>query len=156
MPDRPARPVDSAAQIALGMLPGLVGYQVRLAQIAIYRDLAAVLGDHEMTPGLFAVLVIVDANPGLKQTELAAATQIDRSTVVSVIDNLERRGLVDRHSGAADRRSNALRLTAAGQALLRTLERQVAEHEQRVARWLTSEERDTLVRLLARILPDLR
>lgn len=140
----------------LGILPNLMGYQLRLAQIAIFRDFSATLGAHGITPGLFGVLVIIEANPGMKQTELARATHLDRSTVVSVIDNLERRGLVIRRAEAADRRSNALALTAEGAALLKQLKRMITQHEKRIVRHLDADERASLVRLLQKILPEHR
>ena len=93
--------------ISLGVLPELVGFQLRMAQIAMFKDFSESIGDLEMTPGLFGVLVIIEANPDLKQSDLARATHNDRSTVVSVIDNLERRSLVERRAAPNDRRSNA-------------------------------------------------
>ena len=147
---------DPAAEILLGALPDLIGYQLRLAQIAIFRDFAASLGTYDITPGLFGTLVIIDVNPGLKQSELAKATHLDRSTVVSVIDNLERRGLVERRSATADRRSNALQLTSAGKALLKKLQQLVAEHEQRLTENLSDKDQVTLVRLLQKIFPEYR
>lgn len=141
-------------RLELGVLPGLIGYQLRLAQIALFRDFAASLGEFDITPGLFGVLVTIESNPDLKQQALANATQLDRSTVVSVIDGLERRGLVERRAVANDRRSNALRLTAEGAALLRKLKRRVAEHEKRLA--LSDDERQTLIALLQKIFPDQR
>lgn len=147
---------DPAAEIAFGALPDLIGYQLRMAQIAIFRDFAQSLGSHDITPGLFGALVIIDANPGMKQTELARATQLDRSTVVSLIDSLERRALVERHSVATDRRSNALQLTAAGRTLLKKLQRLVDEHEQRLTGNLSEKEQATLVRLLQKIFPESR
>jgi DNA-binding MarR family transcriptional regulator len=143
-------------RIELGLLSGLIGYQLRLAQIAIFRDFAESLGRHEITPGLFGVLVIIEANPGLKQTELARATHLDRSTVVTVIDNLEKRGLVERRAAAVDRRSNALQLTAEGTVLLRRLKRMVTEHEKRLAKNLSENEQASLVRLLQKIFPEHR
>ena len=59
--------------IDLGMLPDLVGYHLRLAQIAIFRDFRKALGDFDITPGLFGVLVLIEENAGMKQTELARA-----------------------------------------------------------------------------------
>lgn len=147
---------SSRGDTELGLLPGLIGYQLRLAQIAIFRDFAAALGEQNITPGLFGVLVIIESNPGLKQSDLARATHLDRSTVVSVIDNLERRQLVERRPALADRRSNALQLTAEGAALLRRLKRLVTEHEKRLSRHLSAEERDTLVGLLQKIFPEHR
>ena len=139
-----------------GVLTGLVGFHLRQAQIAVFRDFAATMGPLDITPGLFAVLELIRCNPGLKQTELAKGVHLDRSTVVSVVDSLERRGLVARRAVANDRRSNALELTPAGVALLRTLKRRVAAHEKRLARDLDPRERATLTALLARIFPERR
>jgi hypothetical protein len=84
--------------IDLGMLPDLVGYHLRLAQVALFRDFRKALGDLDITPGLFGVLVLIEANAGMRQTELARAIHLDRSTVVNVIDNLEAMRLVERRA----------------------------------------------------------
>lgn len=143
-------------RLDFGILPALTGYQLRLAQVAMFRDFADTLGDFDVTPGLFGVLVIIEANPGLKQSELARAAHLDRSTVVSVIDNLERRGLVERRPAENDRRSNALVLTDAGGELLKKLKRLVADHERRLVAHLSEDERTTLVHLLKKIFPEQR
>lgn len=147
---------SDSGKIDLGLLPGLLGYQIRLAQIAIFRDFASALGEHDMTPGLFGILIIVEANPGLKQAELARAAHLDRSTVVSIIDKLEKRGLVKRHYVENDRRSNALQLTEEGAQLLDQIKEKVAEHERRLVDNLSETEQAELVKLLKKILPDLR
>lgn len=139
---------------ALGMLPGLIGYQLRLAQRAIFADFADAVDGAGISPGLFGILVIVDSNSGLTQQALADAAHLDRSTVVSVIDKLEHRQLVERRP--ADRRSNGLFLTDAGIRLLRRLRRKVAQHERRVVQNLSERERGQLVALLQRILPERR
>jgi DNA-binding MarR family transcriptional regulator len=139
---------------ALGVLPGLIGYQLRLAQRAIFADFAQTVGESGISPGLFGILVVIGENPGLTQQALANAAHLDRSTVVTVIDKLEARGLVERH--AADRRSNGLFLAGEGTALLRKLKRKVASHERRVVRDLSQRERVQLVSLLQRILPERR
>jgi DNA-binding MarR family transcriptional regulator len=139
-----------------GVLTRLVGFHLREAQIAVFRDFAAILGPLEVSPVIFAVLVLIDGNPGAKQTEIARAVRLDRSSMVSVLDNLERRGLVERRAVENDRRSNALALTAAGAALLRQAKRLVASHERRLARDLEPAERRRLVMLLGRVFPDCR
>lgn len=147
---------EEKGRLDFGILPGLAGYQLRLAQIAIFRDFSRSLGEFDVTPGLFGVLVIIDTNPGLKQSELARAAHLDRSTVVSVIDNLERRTLVERHPAENDRRSNALFLTAEGVALLKKIKRRVGEHEKRLVEHMSDDERVTLVTLLQKIFPEHR
>jgi DNA-binding MarR family transcriptional regulator len=138
----------------LGVLPGLIGYQLRLAQRAIFADFAETVGESGISPGLFGILVVIGENPGLSQQALANAAHLDRSSVVTVIDKLEDRGLVERR--AADRRSNGLFLADEGAVLLRGLKRKVARHERRVVQNLSSRDRARLVALLQRILPERR
>lgn len=147
---------DTESKLDYDLLPHLLGYHVRLAQIAVFRDFAAAFGALDITPTLFASLVLIDVNPGLKQTDLAQAIQLDRSTVVSVIDNLEGRGLVERKRAVDDRRSNALSLTRKGKALLTKLRPLVEAHEGRLRQNLDVDEQAELIRLLAKIFPQYR
>jgi DNA-binding MarR family transcriptional regulator len=98
------------------------------------------------------VLVVIDANPGLKQTTLARAIRLDRSTVVSVIDKLEARKLVARRQADGDRRSNTLWLTRDGKTLLDKLTGLVRAHEERLVAGFSQADRARLALLLQRIL----
>jgi MarR family transcriptional regulator for hemolysin len=51
---------------------------------------------------------------GLRQTELAEALDIQGPSLVRLLDNLEREGLVERREDAADRRAKILVMTPAG------------------------------------------
>ena len=150
------RPPAAAKELSYGLLHGLVGYQLRLAQLALFQDFSEAFAEFQITPGLFGALVIIDANPGLKQNELSRAINLDRSTVVAVVDKLEQRKLVERRVLANDRRSNALWLTDDGAALLKQLKKRVAAHEKRLVRHFSPAERDTLVQLLQKIFPEHR
>ena len=142
--------------VDLGVLPSLLGYQLRLAQRAIFSDFADSLGELNVSPGLFGMLVVIEANPGLKQSQLARAAHLDRSSLVPALDKLEARGLVTRRASEHDRRVNGLWLTEQGTGLLKKLKQRVARHEQRLARGLSHSERAQLVALLARIFPEKR
>lgn len=137
-----------------GILPSLIGYQLRLAQKAIFEDFADSVNGTGISPGLFGVLVIIEANPGLTQQALADAMHLDRSTMVNTLDKLGDRDLVERR--ATDRRSNGLFLTETGISTLRGLKRKIARHEQRVVENLSVRERVKLISLLQRILPKRR
>ncbi|MEO8628323.1 MAG: MarR family transcriptional regulator [Betaproteobacteria bacterium] len=137
-------------------MPSLLGYQMRLAQRAIFSDFADSMDELNVSPGLFGMLVIIEANPGLKQSQLAHAAHLDRSSLVPALDKLEARGLVARRGSEHDRRINGLWLTSEGSALLKRLKQRVARHEQRLVQGLSSAERTQLVALLNRILPDKR
>lgn len=130
------------------MLPGLLGYRLRLAQQAVFRDFAASVA--ELSPGRVGMLLLIEANPGLTQGRLAAEVGLDRSTMVGVIDALEARGLIERRRGA-DRRTNGLWLTRSGRAQLARLKQRIDSHERRVAARLQPAERAQLLALLEKL-----
>jgi len=131
-----------------GLLPGLLGYRLRLAQQAVFRDFGESVSD--LPPGRVGILLIIDANPGVTQSRLAQAVGLDRSTMVGVLHALEARGLLERRRGE-DRRTNALWLTRAGRALVEGLKRRIRVHERRVAARLTSDQRTQLLTLLGKL-----
>ena len=131
-----------------GVLPQLLGYRLRLAQQAVFRDFAASVAD--MSPGRVGILLLIAANPGVTQSRLAEALGLDRSTMVGLIHVLEGRGVVERRRGA-DRRTNGLWLTAAGRNAVTRLKRRIEAHEQRIADRLNAAERDQLIRLLEKL-----
>ncbi|WP_433274799.1 MarR family winged helix-turn-helix transcriptional regulator [Pseudonocardia xinjiangensis] len=78
----------------------------------------------------FAVLSVFAAAPEpLSQRDAAALLMIDRTTMVALVDGLERRGLVERRGHPADRRKNTLVLTAEGTAVLERADAVAAEAE---------------------------
>jgi len=141
-----AKPEGTLAQ---GILPGLLGYRLRLAQQAVFRDFASTV--EGLSPGRVGILTLIEANPGVTQSRLARTVSLDRSTMVGVLDTLEERGLIERRRGAEDRRTNRLRLTRKGRAVLAGAKRKIAVHERRVASRLSAVERAQLFRLLAKL-----
>jgi DNA-binding MarR family transcriptional regulator len=132
----------------LGALPQLLGYRLRRAQQAVFRDFAASV--HGLSPGRVGLLITIEANPGMTQSRLAEMVGRDRSTMVGVLDELEAKALIERRRGA-DRRTNGLWLTRAGRALLGRAVREIAAHERRIAARLNAAERKQLLDLLGRI-----
>ena len=137
------------------LLPNLIGYNLRKAQTAVFRDFSLSLRDCNITPGQFGVLVLVQANIGLNQTTLGKALGIDRSTVVAVIDKLEARGLVERTPALTDRRSYALQLSPQGKNLLCHARNMVAKHEKRISKGLSKPDQVLLISLLQKLQDDL-
>lgn len=138
----------NGAALKPGMLPGLLGYRLRLAQQALFRDFAATVA--ELSPGRVGILLLIEANPGVTQSRLAHAVGLDRSTLVGVLHALQARALLERRRGE-DRRTNGLWLTRSGRTLVAGLKRRIRAHERRVAAALTAEERDQLVALLEKL-----
>jgi DNA-binding MarR family transcriptional regulator len=101
-----------------------------------------------LTPGDAGVLRLLGRTAGLSQRALADRLGAVPSRVVSLIDSLQERGLVERVRSTADRRNYELHLTARGQEVVREL-RQIAEqHEAELLSPLTEEQALQLENLL--------
>jgi DNA-binding MarR family transcriptional regulator len=85
-----------------------------------------------LRPPQFAVLSVIDAEPGLTQQALVSATGIDPSTMVQMVDSLEAAGWAERRPHDTDRRKRALHLTPAGDEILGRA-REAAAHVGEVA-----------------------
>ena len=139
------------SSVDFGRLAGYVGYQVRQAQAAVFRDFASITADTGLTPGEFSLLSMVAANPGISQTSLARIHQLDKSTLSNSVNDLDRRGLVRRSRSPTDQRLNALHLTPAGETALDRAGDGVARQERAMEAVLEPGERERLLDMLKRI-----
>ena len=139
------------APASLGILPGLLGYQLRHANLKVVGGFAERIAPHRLTAAQFGLLVLIGANPGATQAALARAFGSNRSVMVRLIDKLEAEGMADRRARPGDRRSNAIVLTERGAKLLERLTREVRDYEAGITACLSREETETLLALLGRI-----
>ena len=112
-----------------GALDRRLGYWLRRAQIAVFRDFFEAFERHDIRPGQYSILTIIEGNPRLRQGEVGEALGIKRTNFVAMVDELERRGLVRRAPAPKDRRSHALVLTLAGKRLMAELHAVSERHE---------------------------
>ena len=68
---------------------------------------------------LLAVLALVGAEGPALQARLAERLQVDRTTMVALVDRLEQAGLVERHRDSADRRGYHVNITTTGSTALK-------------------------------------
>jgi DNA-binding MarR family transcriptional regulator len=142
---------STSSLLDLGGLPDLIGYQLRMAQVMVFRDFDRELSDLGITPAIFGVLEILRRNKGLTQTRLALAIGLDRSSLVPLLDKLQKRNMVEREASLKDRRSNHLHLTPTGEQILVEAERRVMLHEKRILTRLTKSETRQLIQLLTKL-----
>ncbi len=138
----------SGEKLDLGELPVLSGYMLRRAQFAAFNDFLRFFDDLGVRPVQYAVLTVIDRNPGLKQAQVSEALGIKRANLVAILDALERRGLARREAVATDRRSYALRLTDKGESLMRELRARSDAHEKRLSGIIGEDGRRELLKLL--------
>jgi len=131
--------------------PWSVGFL--LSQVGTYasRKFAERLAAIDLQPPLFRVLNVVDAAEGLSQQAIGEATQAPASRMVAIVDELERRGLIERRPHPGDRRVHALYLTGKGRKLLARGRQIAAAHGAELTRGMSKADRERLLALLRRI-----
>ena len=126
----PDAPADSA--IDMHGVEDQIGFVLRLAQLAVFKDIIETLGPFGLRPSDFSALRVIAANPGLKQQEVGVHLGIKRPNLVGMMEELHRKNLVQRRVVRDDRRSYALTLTKAGQELLDRAEEAHKGHQARL------------------------
>lgn len=128
-----------------------LGYRLRRASNVIQADLSVTLRPFELRMITYTALVLVRDNPGLSQSQLATAMDIERPNLVVIVDELETRGLITRDRLPTDRRTYALAITGAGQQLCAEAVEAVIEHEARLLSGLSEADRNSMESALALI-----
>lgn len=146
------RGAPAGTAVDYGRLPQHVGYLLRLAQLRVWEDFYARLAPTGITPSLFSALILVERNPGLQQSRLGEALGVARSGAMTMVDRLERLGLVERRTDPRDRRAYGLFLTPEGQRRMAEFTARVAEHDRHVTGALTPAEHQTLMQLLQKFI----
>lgn len=142
---------EELAEVDFGRLPGYIGYQVRQAQSAVFRDLSRTLRETGITPGECSLLITLNANPGINSITLTRIYNLDKTTLSLSIKRLAERGLIVSTRHANDRRYYGLELTSQGRALQRVVTRRIEKQERTMDAALKPGERGQLLDLLQRI-----
>jgi DNA-binding MarR family transcriptional regulator len=128
-----------------------VGFAISTSGYAVARRFRQILAPLELEPREFALMRAVGACEGRSQQAIGEQLQIPASRMVSVVDALEARGLLERRQNQQDRRARALHLTAEGRSLLGRAFAVAAEHERDLCAELGEHEREQLLDLLQRV-----
>jgi DNA-binding MarR family transcriptional regulator len=124
-------------------LPALadrLGYLLKHAQQRLAELTAAALAPFGVSGRECAVLIAIDNQIPLSQQEVAGRLGVDRTTMVVLIDELERKGLVQRQRDPDDRRKNVVALTETGRTTLRAATRALDQAERRFLGPLSGEQ----------------
>jgi DNA-binding MarR family transcriptional regulator len=133
--------------------PRTGGVAFLLAQIGAHATerFAERIAKLDLTPPQTGLLRAVANEPGRSQQAIAEQLGIQPSRFVALVDELERRGVIERRRNSTDRRLYALHLTAQGEQLMREIGQVGMAHENDMCSALSATERTTLRELLQRV-----
>ena len=136
------------AEYALGSLTGSLGFLTRVIQVQL-NDQVRAIGGFSISNAAFATLRLVEANPGIRQVDVARLLMIQESNMANLIKDLISNALMEKRGEAGGKRGG-LQITDSGRLKLKqaapanTLERACAAA-------LSDKEYRALLALLARI-----
>jgi len=142
--------------INFGPLAYWVGFNLRMAQESAFQAFSRRSQEIGESPGRFATLTIIARNPGISQTELSLAAGRDKSSLTPVIEDLVRRGMIERKRVRDDRRTYRLNVTALGKKTLTQLTRCARRHERILDSIIGLRDRKRFIQILKKIAAEIK
>jgi DNA-binding MarR family transcriptional regulator len=105
----------------------------------------------KLAPQHAGILRILNSTPGITQQRLAATLEMVPSRLVVLIDDMEKRGLIERRENLRDRRRYALHITQKGHSTLDEIGCVAREHSESLLAGISHDEQRQLATLLQRI-----
>jgi DNA-binding MarR family transcriptional regulator len=127
-------------------------FLVRLAQLRAFDEFHRNFAGLGVTPAGFSVLALIAANPNIRPGAIAEELRVKPSNVAALVNGLVAAGLVQRTADELELRANSLRLTAAGADAWTEMHKTHLATDERFSAVLSPAERETLVRLLRKLL----
>lgn len=124
-------------------------YLLKRAQAALHTALAAALREHGVTLAQWAVLTVLDEEPGLSNADLARHAFVTPQTMNQILRELEDRQWVTRHPHPGHGRILQAGLTQDGGAVLRACNQAADAIEQQMLAGLTPGDREQLAAALS-------
>ncbi|MBF9151473.1 MarR family transcriptional regulator [Novosphingobium jiangmenense] len=135
----------------LDELDSVLGLHIGTVNTLFVTRLEKRLDPMSVTPKQVAILWLVNANPGVKQTDLSKFFQIERPTVHQFVRQLIKNGYLLNEPSKLDRRAGGLWLTDEGRDVLGRARLAIAEHETELTSSLTAREKSELFRILMKL-----
>ncbi|HEU5271398.1 MAG TPA: MarR family winged helix-turn-helix transcriptional regulator [Jatrophihabitans sp.] len=128
-----------------------LGIAILLAQLGRHSAdrFTALIAELDLTGPQAGILRAIAGEPGRSQQALSDQLGLLPSRVVAFVDDLERRGLLERRRNPGDRRLYALYLTEQGEDLMTRLAAVSVAHEAEITAGLSDQQRAALSELLA-------
>ncbi|MDX8516230.1 MarR family winged helix-turn-helix transcriptional regulator [Mesorhizobium captivum] len=138
---------------------GVIGRLSEVASLISRERLAPLFARFDLQSGEFDVLATLrrsGAPYALTPTELYEATMVTSGAMTARLDRLEKAGLIQRAPHPSDRRGVVVRLTEKGLALVDDALTAHVANEHAILAGLTSEDREVLAKLLAKLIGSMR
>ena len=134
------RKLDIANSLAMSIFLAAKS-QERLAELEMKKQLG-------LTPSQWKIILALNLTDGLTQKELADKIYVDGSTLVPILDKMERNGLIERKADSKDRRINRIFLTSKSESTVDSIILIVLQLRKMIYRGLSEDQIDSARKIL--------
>lgn len=141
---------------SVAMRTDKVAILIKKAALVIEKLSNHVLAPYELTHTQYKILMLLYRNPDkpIRQIDIEEHFSMTNPSVTGIIQNLEKKGLVQRVQNPDDKRSKLLKLTEQAVSMEQELYSLGESLESQVTEGLSEDERQQLILLLNKILKD--
>jgi len=136
------KPEESGAERPLkpGLMAHRLSFRVRRLLALLANRVVNAHAPFGLRSGSFTTLAMVAANPGCSQIQVSREGGVDRSLLVALVDELERRGFAIRARSPVDRRRSSLYITPEGEKVMNEMFVAAMSTEESIRNAFTAEE----------------
>lgn len=142
---------SAVPELDLDGIDAVLGLHIGTVNTLFVTRLEKNLDSLAVTPKQVAILWLINANPGVKQTDLSRFFQIERPTVHQFVRQLIKNGFLVNEPSKLDRRAGGLWLTDSGRETLAIARTAIFAHEENLTASLTAREKSELYRILMKL-----
>ncbi len=132
-------------------LQRLVGYQLRRVGSLVVKELSRILSVVGLAPGQFSILMLIDEHISCFQMDLARLANVDRSTLVPMIERLVRLKFIKRSQSDDDGRAFHLQVTPRGRKAIEQVMPDLRAFEETITDAMSAREKSALLQSLHRV-----
>ena len=143
--------VPSSAFITSEKILGRVGFLLNKGAQRVREVYEEILRPMGLTGRHAGILLILEEKGSITQQEIGKCAHIDRTTMVDMVDDLERLGLVERKEHPTDRRSHSIYLTQKCREALPSIEKLCQVAESQFLSCLSAKEQKDLIQILRKL-----
>jgi DNA-binding MarR family transcriptional regulator len=138
--------------LAIDPLKNYPGYALRRASAAAMAGLARRLAAFDLRPTEVAVLMMIDANPNITQSEIGRILDVASANMAPLVSRLAEREWVERQP--VNGRSHGLSLTGTGRALMTKVKKALLAHEAELLAKIPASSRQAFLAALQALWPE--
>ncbi|GAB1257926.1 MarR family winged helix-turn-helix transcriptional regulator [Aurantivibrio plasticivorans] len=132
-------------------LSSSLGHHLRRAHLALWRDFNEDVGKGGLRPGELGVMNTIHRHPGISQKAVGETLDLDKATIVGLVNKLEKNKWAKRKQSKEDRRQYELHLTKSGERKLNTYNKSLSKLESQYRERFTETEFEQFIDYLRRL-----